>query len=299
VGDQARLRQVILNLATNAIKFTETNGVEITARCVAQTGDVATLECVVRDTGIGIAPGQIGKLFKEFAQADASINRKFGGTGLGLAISKRIIEQMGGTIRVESELGVGTAFIFTVTLPKAAAAELVDRNSGIGNDSFAEVLARLRRPLRVLLAEDNATNQLVFSKLVQGMRIELTIANDGREALQQVSGGAFDVVFMDMRMPEMDGLDATRAIRALGGSCATVPIIALTANAFPDDMKACRDAGMDEFIPKPIRKKMLIEKLSLLLSGHPLVVAATAEAPQPAPGDLPIAPPADVAAAAA
>ena len=301
VGDQARLRQVILNLVTNAIKFTEKDGVEIAACCVEQTANKATIECTVRDTGIGIAPDQIGKLFKEFAQADASTNRKFGGTGLGLAISKRIVEQMGGAIRVKSELGVGTAFTFTVTLPKTDAAALVDARSTISNGDFAEVLARLQRPLRVLLAEDNATNQLVFSKLVQGMRIELTIANDGREALQHVSGGAFDVVFMDMRMPEMDGLDATRAIRALDGPRAAIPIIALTANAFPDDMKACRDAGMDEFIPKPIRKKTLIEKLSRLLADHPLFLqsaGAADDAPQPArsaSGDLPITPPAEAA----
>src|SRR6185503_9737248 len=116
-----------------------------------------------------------------------TINRKFGGTGLGLAISKRIIEQMDGTIRVESELGVGTAFIFTVTLPKTEAAALADGRSAPASEEFSEVLARLQRPLRVLLAEDNATNQLVFSKLVQRMRLELTIANDGREALQHAS----------------------------------------------------------------------------------------------------------------
>jgi hypothetical protein len=274
MGDQARLRQVILNLIANAIKFTETGSVKITARCVAQTAAAATLECVVRDTGIGIAPGHIDMLFKEFAQADSSINRKFGGTGLGLAISKRIIEQMGGTIQVESALGVGTAFIFTVTLPKTDAAVLVDGGRGISSDEFAEMLARLHRPLRVLLAEDNRTNQLVFSKLVQGLRLELTIAEDGRQALEYVSGGAFDVVFMDMRMPEMDGIDATRAIRALGGPRAATPIIALTANAFPDDVKACRDAGMDEFIAKPIRKKTLIEKLSVLLATRLLVPQA-------------------------
>jgi signal transduction histidine kinase/DNA-binding NarL/FixJ family response regulator/HPt (histidine-containing phosphotransfer) domain-containing protein len=276
MGDQPRLRQVILNLVTNAIKFTETGSVEIAARCVAQTAAAATLECVVRDTGIGIAPSQIDMLFKEFAQADSSINRKFGGTGLGLAISKRIIEQMGGTIEVESALGVGTAFTFTVTLPKTDAAAFVEGGNGIGNDEFAEMLARLHRPLRVLLAEDNRTNQLVFSKLVQGLRLELTIADDGRQALEYVSGGAFDVVFMDMRMPEMDGLDATRAIRALGGPRAATPIIALTANAFPDDMKACRDAGMNEFIPKPIRRKTLIEKLSVLLVTRLLVPHAAA-----------------------
>jgi CheY-like chemotaxis protein/HPt (histidine-containing phosphotransfer) domain-containing protein len=160
----------------------------------------------------------------------------------------------------------------------------------IGHDGFAAMLAGLQRPLRVLLAEDNATNQLVFSKLIHGMRIALTIANNGREALAQMSRSTFDVVFMDMRMPEMDGLDATRAIRAMGGARGAIPIVALTANAFPDDVKACRDAGMDAFIPKPIRKKALIETLARLLADHALVVQAAdgadeAHAPAlPAPG---------------
>lgn len=299
VGDHARLRQVVLNLATNAIKFTEAGSVEISAHCISETDSEATLEFSVRDTGIGIAHDQIGKLFQEFTQADASINRKFGGTGLGLAISKRIIEQMGGEIRVESALGAGTEFIFTVKLPKAQIAMLADNRGRATDDVFANVLVGLERPLRVLLAEDNVTNQLVFSKLVQSLKFDLTIAGNGREAVEQASQNTFDIVFMDMRMPEMDGLDATRAIRALGGEWAHIPIVALTANAFPDDVKACRDAGMNEFMSKPIRKKVLLEKLSNLLSDHPLVVkAGLAQAATLEPivkSDLPMTPPAEVA----
>jgi signal transduction histidine kinase/CheY-like chemotaxis protein len=279
-GDPARLQQVVLNLAVNAIKFTETGEVEIGARCVHQGSATATIECWVRDTGIGIAPEQLDSLFGEFAQADASINRRFGGTGLGLAISKRIIEQMGGgKIDVVSSPGAGSTFAFRVTLPKARPGAPVEQPA-LPGDSVEAVFRRLARPLRVLLAEDNGTNQLVFSKLVQGFRIDLTIAANGREALDQARAGTFDIVFMDMRMPEMDGLEATRAIRALGGAWSDIPIVALTANAFPEDVKACRDAGMDDFISKPIRKKVLLERTAAVLADHPLLRAV---APMTAP----------------
>jgi signal transduction histidine kinase/DNA-binding NarL/FixJ family response regulator/HPt (histidine-containing phosphotransfer) domain-containing protein len=299
IGDHSRLRQVILNLATNAIKFTEAGGVEITARCISETDTAATIEFRVNDTGIGIAPDVIEKLFQEFTQADASISRKFGGTGLGLAISKRIVDQMGGTIRAESVLSEGASFIFEVPLPKTDASALADNRGRSTESAFAKILANLSQPLQVMLAEDNATNQLVFSKLVQNLKFDLTIANNGREALDYATERTFDVVFMDIRMPEMDGLTACREIRALGGAWTNVPIIALTANAFSDDVKACRDAGMNEFMSKPIRKKVLFEKLSLLLSDHPSVaeqIEAQAGAPEESAAEnLPVTPPAEVA----
>jgi CheY-like chemotaxis protein len=248
--------------------------VENSVRCIGSANGSVTIECSVSDAGIGIAPDNLGKLFDDFTQADSSISRRFGGTGLGLAISKRIIEQMGGEIRVESTLGIGTTFRFTLTLPIAQTAELGDQASAVNDEDFAGVLARLDQPLRVLLAEDNATNQLVFSKLIQGFNVDVTIAANGREALEQAASRTFDIVFMDMRMPEMDGLEATRAIRALGGPWARIPIVALTANAFADDIKACRDAGMDEFVSKPMRKKVLVATLAQMLAWHPLVRAA-------------------------
>ena len=282
VGDPARLQQVVLNLAVNAIKFTETGAIEIGARCVGQSAGAATIECWVRDTGIGIAPEHIGRLFGEFSQAELSISRRFGGTGLGLAISKRIIERMQGRIDVTSTPGMGSTFSFRVTLPKTSATALHDAPPSVGVD-FGTVLSRLPRPLMILLAEDNGTNQLVFSKLVQGFDVELTIAADGREALEHARTQAFDIVFMDMRMPVMDGLDATRAIRALGGEWSRTPIVALTANAFPDDVKACRDAGMNDFVAKPVRKKVLVERMAAMLGDHPVVRAACEMAAVPEP----------------
>ena len=293
LGDQTRIRQVVLNLMTNAIKFSDHGTVAIATRCLQRRERSVTFECAVTDCGIGIAPDQLGRLFGDFTQADSSISRRFGGTGLGLAICKRIVDQMGGEISVESRLGTGTTFRFTLTLPIAKESELGAAAGSLDQDDFAAVLARLARPLRILLAEDNPTNQLVFAKLMQSFNVEVTIAANGREAVDHASRHSFDIVFMDMRMPEMDGLEAARAIRALGGAWRRIPIVALTANAFADDVKACRDAGMDEFIAKPMRKRVLVEKLALLLADHPLLAWA-----RPASGNaarLPVTPPAQVA----
>ena len=162
-----------------------------------------------------------------------------------------------------------------MTLPKTGVAALEGAAPPSTEGDFATVLSRLARPLMVLLAEDNGTNQLVFSKLMQGLNVELTIAANGREALTHAKAGSFDIVFMDMRMPEMDGLEATRAIRALEGAWSTIPIVALTANAFAEDVKDCHDAGMNDFIAKPVRKKILLERIAAALADHPAFRSAT------------------------
>ena len=171
---------------TNAIKFSDKGAVEITARCVERRNGAVTIECAVSDCGIGIAPEQLGKLFGDFSQADSSISRRFGGTGLGLAICKRIIDQMGGDIRVESTLGVGTTFRFALTLAGRQRGR-ARRSRARGQGRFAQVLTDLAAPLRVLLAEDNPTNQMVFTKLMPSFNVEVTIAANGREAVQQAS----------------------------------------------------------------------------------------------------------------
>jgi signal transduction histidine kinase/FixJ family two-component response regulator len=273
-GDVARIRQVLLNLASNAVKFTDHGEVTIKAVCQARRDLLATVEWTVTDSGIGIAPEKLGQLFSDFAQADASISRRFGGTGLGLAISRRIIEQMGGTIGVTSTPGEGSTFRFTLVLPwsRAETSDQADRDEV---DDLKARLATLARPLKVLVAEDDAVNRMVVSKMLGTFDVELKAVTDGMEAVTAVSEGDYDVVLMDVRMPEMDGLAATRAIRAEGGRFAILPIIALTANAFPDDVKICREAGMSDFLAKPLRKPALAAALLRALDGHVM----TEEAP--------------------
>jgi signal transduction histidine kinase/FixJ family two-component response regulator len=260
-GDGARIRQVLLNLASNAVKFTDTGLVTIAATCQSRRDLFATVEWTVTDSGIGIAPDKLGQLFTDFAQADASISRRFGGTGLGLAISRRIIEQMGGTIGVTSTPGEGSTFRFTLVLPwsKARLADHgTERNEA---DELKTRIAALDRPLKVLVAEDDAVNRMVVSKMLGEFDVELKVVTDGLEAVQAASEGDYDLVLMDVRMPDMDGLAATRAIRQPGGRFDLLPIIALTANAFPEDVKICREAGMSDFLAKPLRKLALIAAL--------------------------------------
>ena len=182
-------------------------------------------------------------------------------------------------------------------LTNSASSALAKANSETADEEFETKLAKLRQPLAILLAEDNATNQLVFIKLMQGNNVDITVAANGRIALEHAAHRAFDVVFMDMRMPEVDGLEATRAIRALEGASARVPIIALTANAFADDIKACRDAGMDAFIAKPVRKKILIEKLAGLLGDDQRFRDSDVTPDDGVATALPVTPPAEVALA--
>ena len=260
-GDVARIRQVLLNLASNAVKFTERGGVTIAVACRSREGGRATVEWQVSDSGIGIPPDRVGKVFADFAQADVSINRRFGGTGLGLAISRRIVEQMGGTIGVSSLPGKGATFRFSLTLPWSDRPLLDQRTDRAGADDLKARIAALGRPLRVLIAEDDATNRLVVMKMLQEFDVKTEVATDGVQAVRAVSEANHDLVLMDVRMPEMDGLAATRAIRACGGRFASLPIIAVTANAFAEDIKLCRDAGMSDFLAKPLRKPAMVAAL--------------------------------------
>jgi signal transduction histidine kinase/FixJ family two-component response regulator len=267
-GDVARIRQVLLNLASNAVKFTDQGEVTISATCQARRDLLATVEWAVTDSGIGIAPEKVGQLFSDFAQADASISRRFGGTGLGLAISRRIIEQMGGTIGVTSTPGEGSTFRFTLVLPWSQSQATDQADSRDEADDLKARIAGLDRPLKVLVAEDDAVNRMVVSKMLGAFDVELRVVTDGVQAVEAVSEGDYDVVLMDVRMPDMDGLAATRAIRAEGGRFDTLPIIALTANAFPEDVKICREAGMSDFLAKPLRKPALAAALLRALDGH-------------------------------
>jgi signal transduction histidine kinase/DNA-binding response OmpR family regulator len=257
-GDVARIRQVLLNLASNAVKFTGHGGLTIAVCCSSRDDSRATVEWRVTDTGIGIAPDRVGRLFTDFAQADVSINRRFGGTGLGLAISRRIVEQMGGDIGVSSMPGAGATFRFSLTLPWTDKAISDQRTDRVGAEDLKSSIAALGRPLRVLIAEDDATNRMVVVKMLQEFNAETRIATDGVQAVRAASESDYDLILMDVRMPEMDGLTATRAIRAQDGRLKALPIIALTANAFAEDIKQCREAGMSDFLAKPLRKPAFV-----------------------------------------
>ncbi|MBB5049676.1 hypothetical protein HNR60_004458 [Rhodopseudomonas rhenobacensis] len=266
-GDVARIRQVLLNLASNAVKFTDGGRVTIAAHCVSRGDGRAVVEWRVIDTGIGIAEDRVGQLFSNFAQADVSINRRFGGTGLGLAISRRIIEQMGGEISVSSTLGSGSTFCFTLSLPISDVVVADRRLDHVGAEDLRLRIAMLGRPLRILIAEDDKTNQLVVSKMLQEFAADIRIVPDGADAVQAAAEADYDLVLMDVRMPVMDGLTATRTIRAQGGDAATLPIIALTANAFAEDVEHCREAGMTDFLAKPLRKPALVAAVLRALRG--------------------------------
>jgi PAS domain S-box-containing protein len=238
--DPMRLRQVLTNLISNATKFTEEGTIAV--RVGYRDADGGMLEIEVEDTGIGIGEAEREQIFLHFVQVDNSLTRRAGGTGLGLAISRQLVELMGGAISVRSVPGMGSTFAFTVRARPAA--EGVED----GQEEVAE--AAELEPLRVLLAEDHATNQYLIGAYLRQAGHAVTVVSNGREAVEKAAGGEFDVVLMDVQMPELDGLTATRAIRA--GPVPRVPVIALTANAMPGDRDACLAAGMTDYLAKPI-----------------------------------------------
>jgi hypothetical protein len=255
VGDPGRLRQVLLNLLGNAVKFTARGEVRLKVSSPGAGAEGVALEIAVEDTGIGIPAAQIDKVFGDFIQVENERNRQFDGTGLGLAITRRLITLMGGKISVTSEEGAGARFLVSLTLP-AAPEETASAPPPPppGRDPG--------RPLRILAAEDNRTNQLVLRKLLQGLEIELTLAQDGEEAVQLFQEVAPDLIFMDISMPRMDGKAATRAIRALeGDDHPRVPIVAMTAHAMAGDREQILAAGLDHYLTKPLTKAALLEQI--------------------------------------
>ena len=276
VGDAGRIRQVLLNLVSNAVKFTAAGEIVVSTRCSAIKDGKAVVEWTVSDTGIGIAPERIGSLFTNFVQADNSINRRFGGSGLGLAICKRLTEQMGGDIGVTSTPGNGSAFSFRLTLPVAAAIAVPEQHDETAYAALQMRIAAFGRPLRALIVDDNPTNRLVAGRMLKDFDIQTDTACDGAEAVTAANRFNYDLILMDLRMPEMDGFQATRTIRARGGRLAAVPIVAFTANAFPEDIKACLEAGMNGFVVKPARKKALVDAILRVLPG-PMATERLAE----------------------
>lgn len=251
IGDDGRVRQIFLNMIGNAIKFTSQGGVTLTTR-VSETDEEFEIFIDIKDTGVGIDQNRISQIFEKFQQADGKTTRKFGGTGLGLSISKQLAEHMKGGISVVSTLGKGSTFTVELTMGKPH--RLGDRGKA-EKQTGSEI-----SPMSILIAEDNKTNRFLIGKYLQDLPVDICFAHDGKEAVEYTREREPDLIFMDMSMPEMDGLEATQRIRA--ARCSQPYIIALTANAFASDREACFQAGMDDFLAKPVKKADLLGKLS-------------------------------------
>jgi CheY-like chemotaxis protein/HPt (histidine-containing phosphotransfer) domain-containing protein len=250
IGDPLRIGQIIINYLSNAIKFTEHGSITLSAMLVEELEDYVIVRFEVQDPGIGISEVQQTRLFNMFAQANNSTTRNYGGTGLGLAISKRLAEMMGGTVGVFSRVGQGSIFWFTARLKRGGEALL---------KPMPAQHAAIRHGARILLVEDNKINQEVAKELLEVVGLQVDIAVNGAEALEKVQQSSYDLVLMDIQMPVMDGIEATRHIREMG---IKLPILGMTANAFVEDRQRCIDAGMDDHLPKPVNPEYLYETLS-------------------------------------
>ena len=259
IGDPARLNQVLVNLLGNAIKFTSTGGVTIGVSAKSLEGERTLLEVKVTDTGIGIAADKLDKIFEEFTQAYADTTRKYGGTGLGLTISKRLVELQGGTITVHSAPGEGSTFTVCIPYTIGEVGHTLSSTNGRRGDL---------RDLRILLAEDNEFNALVaqdeLADAIPGVRVDR--AENGTIAVHLAGAADYDVILMDVQMPEMNGYDATRAIRSLPNGKSRTPIIAMTANVMEAELRLCREAGMTGHIPKPFTREELVNAMRAVLS---------------------------------
>lgn len=284
-GDVTRLRQALLNYLGNAVKFTQAGHITVACR-LEEEGPEPLLRFEVEDTGCGIEAEQLPRLFRNFEQLDSGANRRHGGTGLGLAITARMAELMGGQVGVESRLGEGSRFWFSARLPRSSGARpsrlLAEADTGRAGSSLEELLRARFRGARILLAEDHPVNLQVARELLARVGMVVETAVNGREALELFQAQGFDLLLVDLQMPELDGLEVARAIRQLDRG-RSLPILAMTASVFQEDREACRAAGMDDFVAKPVEPGELYTLLYRWLSGH-------SEIPSGVPLTLPVFP---------
>jgi two-component system sensor histidine kinase/response regulator len=290
-GDSDRLRQILSNLINNAIKFTQKGRVQLVVRPEPASLDRDLLRFDVIDSGIGIPADRLDRLFKTFSQVDSSTTKKYGGTGLGLAICRQLAELMGGQVGVESTPGVGSTFWFTARLTRArgstpSTAQPCKQGGPVsGIQPACNGEAAHFDGARILLVEDNEVNRMVASHLLAGAGLVCDFASDGRKAVEAALKTPYDLVLMDCQMPEMDGFDATRVIRreeagaGLPGRKARLPIIALTANALKGDREHCLEAGMDDYLSKPLRPDELLRLIGEHLSRTPRAHASASSPP--------------------
>jgi signal transduction histidine kinase/CheY-like chemotaxis protein len=260
-GDPFRFRQVLTNLIANSIKFTDTGGITVCGEALDQTDHSVTLRFSVEDTGVGIPQDKLPEIFESFTQADSSTTRRYGGTGLGLAISKQIVEMLGGKIACESEVGRGSRFIFSLPFGRASAEELV-APAPVSRPSPAPTNEQPRETKRILVVEDNRVNQTVALRLLANAGHSAEAVSNGRQALAAIEQASYDLVFMDVQMPEMDGFETTASIRLLEGVTRHTPIVAMTASAMEGDREKCLNYGMDDYICKPISAVAIREVLA-------------------------------------
>jgi CheY-like chemotaxis protein len=269
MGDAMRLKQVLINLCSNAVKFSAEGQITLAIEMIDHDDDRVMVKFSVQDNGIGIAPENQVKIFSGFTQAEASTTRRFGGTGLGLAISQHLIELMGGKLELQSALWRGSRFYFSIMLPvcEREAAPLVPHLSA-GN--VAQATLPNLSGMRILVAEDNFVNQQIANELLTGEGAVVFLANNGQEAVEMVTAASelYDVVLMDMQMPIMDGLTATRTLRETHNA-STLPIVAMTANAMDTDREACLQAGMNDHVGKPFNLTHLVSVLRRITGRTP------------------------------
>jgi PAS domain S-box-containing protein len=265
LGDPVRLTQIINNLLGNAVKFTDKGKVTISLRASEKNDEYCMIEFQIQDTGIGIPKSKINTIFDSFTQAEDDTNRKFGGTGLGLSISKKLIEKQNGTIHVESEIGVGTTFTFTIPYK-------LDKS---GNNIISEVIISkaisLKKSLRILIAEDNDINRFIIEKMITDWGAEIEFASTGREAFEKVNQEQFDIILMDVEMPDVNGYRATEMIRnEMPAPINAIPIIAMTGHAMPGEREKCIECGMNDYLSKPFKSAELKEMVAKYTNDQPI-----------------------------